>query len=122
VSNKDIGLEKTGPAIFQMLGLIRIYTPKKDNAKFPQGNASPSKKALLFQIWQSRFTRLPQTVSSRKGMSKRLRFNPQRVGGAFALKDKGTVEIRMKLALVRGKDIARMSNNVMPSPLVVFLV
>ncbi len=90
------GLEKIGPAIFEMLDIIRVYT-KEPNKRVPSTKPFTVKKGFtIFDLAKQIHSDFYKQFSYARIWSKRLRFSPQKVGGTFTLEDGDTVEIRMK--------------------------
>ena len=97
VSCKDkIGLKKIGSEIFEMLDIIRVYT-KEPNERFPSKKPFTIRKgSTILDLARRIHSDFYKQFSYAKVWSKRLRFSPQKVGGAFTLEDGDTVEIHMK--------------------------
>ncbi len=97
VSCKDkTGLEKLGSEIFVMLDIIRVYT-KEPNEKFPSKKPFTVRKgSTILDLAKRIHSDFYKQFSYARVWSKRLRFSPQKVGGAFTLEDGDTVEIHMK--------------------------
>ena len=97
VSCRDkFGLEKLGSEIFEMLDVIRVYT-KEPNERFPSKKPFTLRKgSTILDLAKRIHSDFYKQFSYAKVWSKRLRFSPQKVGGAFTLEDGDTVEIHMK--------------------------
>ncbi len=90
------GLEKLGSEIFEMLDIIRVYT-KEPNERFPSQKPFTIRKgSTILDLAKRIHSDFYKQFSYAKVWSKRLRFSPQKVGGAFTLEDGDTVEIHMK--------------------------
>ncbi len=90
------GLEKLGSEIFEMLDIIRVYT-KEPNERFPSKKPFTIRKgSTILDLAKRIHSDFYKQFSYAKVWSKRLRFSPQKVGGAFTLEDGDTVEIHMK--------------------------
>jgi len=90
------GLEKLGSEIFEMLDIIRVYT-KEPNNRFPSKKPFTTRKgSTILDLAKRIHSDFYKQFSYAKVWSKRLRFSPQKVGGAFILEDGDTVEIHMK--------------------------
>jgi len=90
------GLEKLGSEIFEMLDIIRVYT-KEPNKRFPSEKPFTIRKgSTILDLAKQIHSDFYKQFSYAKVWSKRLRFSPQKVGGAFTLEDGDTVEIHMK--------------------------
>ena len=91
-----VGLENVGSEIFEMLDIIRVYTKdpsKRDASMRPFTIRSGS---TIFDLAKRIHSDFYKQFSYAKVWSKRLRFSPQKVGGAFPLQDGDTVEIHTK--------------------------
>lgn len=90
------GIEEIGEALFNALGIIRVYTKEP-------GEKEPSKKPFILKRG-STVQELARNIHSdfiegflyAKIWSKRLPFSPQKVGAAFMLEDGDVVEIHAK--------------------------
>ncbi len=90
------GLEKLGSEIFGMLDMIRVYT-KEPNMRFPSKKPFTIRKgSTILDLAKKIHSDFYKQFSYAKVWSNRLRFSPQKVGGAFTLEDGDTVEIHMK--------------------------
>jgi len=90
------GLEKLGSEIFEMLGMIRVYT-KEPNERFPSEKPFTIRRgSTVFDLARRIHSDFYEQFSYAKVWSKRLRFSPQKVGGSFNLEDGDTVEIHTK--------------------------
>jgi ribosome-interacting GTPase 1 len=90
------GIEALGAELFGMLDIMRVYTKepnKKDASRRP---FTIRKGSTVFDLAKRIHTDFYEQFSYAKIWSKRLRFSPQKVGGAFELQDGDTVEIHMK--------------------------
>lgn len=90
------GLESLGKELFNVLGIIRVYT-KEFGSKKPSPKPFILKRGatiqdLAKQIHSDFYTRF----SSARVWAKRLTFSPQKVGLSFALDDKDAVAIHVK--------------------------
>lgn len=90
------GIANLGSDIFGMLDIMRVYT-KEPNKK----NASPrpftiKKGSTVFDLAKRIHSDFYEQFTYAKVWGKRLRFSPQRVGGAFVLDDGDTVELHIK--------------------------
>ncbi len=97
ISCKDkLGLEMVGSEIFEMLDVIRVYT-KELNERFPSEKPFTIRKgSTVLDLAKQIHSDFYKQFSYARVWSKRLRFSPQKVGGAFTLEDGDTVEIHMK--------------------------
>ncbi|MFQ6064988.1 MAG: OBG GTPase family GTP-binding protein [Candidatus Bathyarchaeia archaeon] len=97
ISCKDkVGLETIGSEIFEMLDVIRVYT-KELNERVPSKKPFTIRKgSTVLDLAKRIHSDFYKQFSYARVWSKRLRFSPQKVGGAFTLEDGDTVEIHMK--------------------------
>ena len=92
----EFGLKKLGSEIFEMLDIIRVYT-KEPNERFPSKKPFTIRKgSTILDLAKRIHSDFYKQFSYAKVWSKRLRFSPQKVGGAFTLEDGDTIEIHMK--------------------------
>ncbi len=90
------GLETLGSEIFEMLDVIRVYT-KEPNERFSSKKPFTIRKgSTILDLAKRIHSDFYKQFSYARVWSKRLRFSPQKVGGAFTLEDGDTVEIHMK--------------------------
>ncbi|MFQ6095565.1 MAG: OBG GTPase family GTP-binding protein, partial [Candidatus Bathyarchaeia archaeon] len=90
------GLERLGSEILEMLDMIRVYT-KEPNERFPSEKPFTIRRgSTILDLARRIHTDFYKQFSYAKVWSKRLRFSPQKVGGAFVLEDGDTVEIHVK--------------------------
>ncbi len=96
VSCKDkSGLENIGSEIFEILDIIRVYT-KEPNESTPSKKPFTLKEgSTILDLAKRIHSDFYKQFSHAKVWSKRLRFSPQKVGGAFTLEDGDTIEIHM---------------------------
>jgi len=90
------GIKNLGSDIFGMLDIMRVYT-KEPNKK----DASPrpftiKKGSTVYDLAKRIHSDFYEQFTYAKIWAKRLRFSPQRVGGAFVLEDGDTVELHIK--------------------------
>lgn len=91
-----LGLEELGSEVFEMLDIIRVYT-KEPNRKSPSRKPFTIRKgSSILDLAKQIHSDFYKQFSYAKVWSKRLRFSPQKVGGAFTLEDGDTVEIHMR--------------------------
>ena len=90
------GLDKLGRAIFDTIGIIRVYT-KEPNAKEPSNRPFTLKRgATLQDLAKSIHGEFVKNFAFAKVWANRLVFSPQKVGLAFQLEDGDKVEIHIK--------------------------
>jgi hypothetical protein len=90
------GLDKLGEAIFNTLGVIRIYT-KEPNKRDPSEKPFTLKRgATLQDLAKSIHREFIDNFAYARVWAKRLVFSPQKVGLTFVLDDGDIVEIHTK--------------------------
>jgi uncharacterized protein len=93
---QKLGLDKLGEAIFNTLGVIRIYT-KEPNKRDPSSKPFTLKRgATLQDLAKSIHGEFVKDFAYARVWAKRLVFSPQKVGLTFALEDGDIVEIHTK--------------------------
>ena len=93
---KKQGLEQLGSALFDMLGVIRIYT-KQPGAREPsQRPFTLQRGATLADLARSIHSDFERDFSFARVWAKRLVFSPQKVGLGFTLEDRDVVEFHMR--------------------------
>jgi hypothetical protein len=97
VSCKDkFGLESIGSDIFEMLHIIRVYTKEPNESAESKKPFTLKEGSTILDLAKRIHSDFYEQFSHAKVWSKRLRFSPQKVGGAFTLEDGDIVEIHMK--------------------------
>jgi ribosome-interacting GTPase 1 len=91
-----IGLEEIGHILFKMLNIMRIYTKEPHNKQPSNKPFIIRSGSTIFDMAKTIHSDFYKNFSYAKIWSKRLRFNPQRVGGNFSLEDGDIVEIHLK--------------------------
>jgi len=91
-----VGLEDVGSKIFEMLDIIRVYTKDPSKRDASMRPFTIRKGSTIFDLAKRIHSDFYKQFSYAKVWSKRLRFSPQKVGGAFPLQDGDTVEIHTK--------------------------
>ena len=91
-----VGLEAVGSEIFEMLDIIRVYTKDPSKRDASMRPFTIRKGSTVFDLAKRIHSDFYKQFSYAKVWSKRLRFSPQKVGGAFPLQDGDTVEIHTK--------------------------
>lgn len=90
------GLEKLGPAIFNALEIIRVYT-KEPNDRTPSGNPFILKRgSTVGDLARQIHSDFIERFAYARIWGKRLPFSPQKVGSSFTLDDKDVVELHTK--------------------------
>ncbi len=93
---QKLGLDKLGEAIFNTLGVIRIYT-KEPNKKDPSEKPFTLKRgATLQDLAKAIHREFIDNFAYARVWAKRLQFSPQKVGLTFVLDDGDIVEIHTK--------------------------
>ena len=90
------GFDKLGTEIFGMLDIMRVYTKEPNKKEASRRPYTIKKGATVFDLAKRIHTDFYNQFTYAKVWSNRLRFSPQKVGGAFELKDGDTIELHMK--------------------------
>lgn len=93
---KKRGLEKLGGALFEALGVMRIYTKEPGHREVSKNPFTLKKGATLLDLAKSIHTDFERDFAFAKVWSKRLAFSPQKVGLGFVLEDGDVVEIHVR--------------------------
>jgi ribosome-interacting GTPase 1 len=93
---KRLGLEKLGGALFEALGVMRVYTKEPGDRAFSKNPFTLKKGATLLDLAKSIHTDFTRDFAFAKVWSKRLVFSPQKVGLGFVLEDGDVVEIHVR--------------------------
>jgi ribosome-interacting GTPase 1 len=93
---KRLGLEKLGGALFEALGVMRVYTKEPGDRAFSKKPFTLKKGATLLDLAKSIHTDFARDFAFAKVWSKRLAFSPQKVGLGFVLEDGDVVEIHVR--------------------------
>jgi ribosome-interacting GTPase 1 len=91
-----LGLEKLGGALFEVLGVMRVYTKEPGDRAFSKKPFTLKKGATLQDLAKSIHTDFERDFAFAKVWSKRLAFSPQKVGLGFVLEDGDVVEIHVR--------------------------
>ena len=93
---KRIGLQRLGEALFERLGIVRVYT-KEPNQRQPSRRPFILKKdSTVYDLARSIHSDFKENFCFAKVWSDRLMFSPQKVGATFMLRDRDVVEIHLK--------------------------
>jgi ribosome-interacting GTPase 1 len=93
---KRVGLERLGPLLFSVLGVIRIYT-KQPGAREPSQRPFTLRcGATVADLARSIHTDFERDFAFARVWADRLVFSPQKVGVGFALEDGDVVEIHVR--------------------------
>jgi ribosome-interacting GTPase 1 len=93
---KRLGLEKLGGALFETLGVMRVYTKEPGHREVSKNPFTLKKGATLLDLAKSIHTDFTRDFAFAKVWSKRLAFSPQKVGLGFVLADGDVVEIHVR--------------------------
>ncbi len=93
---KKLGLEKLGGALFEALGLMRVYTKEPGVREFSGNPFTLKKGATLLDLAKNIHTDFTRDFAFAKVWSNRLPFSPQKVGLGFVLEDGDAVEIHVR--------------------------
>jgi len=93
---KRLGLEKLGGALFEALGVMRVYTKEPGHREVSKNPFTLKKGATLLDLAKSIHTDFTRDFAFAKVWSKRLAFSPQKVGLGFVLADGDVVEIHVR--------------------------
>ncbi len=93
---KRLGLERLGGALFEALGVMRVYTKEPGDRAFSKNPFTLKKGATLLDLAKSIHTDFTRDFAFAKVWSKRLVFSPQKVGLGFVLEDGDVVEIHVR--------------------------
>jgi len=93
---KRLGLEKLGGALFETLGVMRVYTKEPGHREVSKNPFTLKKGATLLDLAKSIHTDFARDFAFAKVWSKRLAFSPQKVGLGFVLADGDVVEIHVR--------------------------
>ncbi len=90
------GLEEVGLEIFEMLGIVRVYTREPSKRFASERPFTISRGSTVLDLAKRIHSDFFNQFSYAKVWSGRLRFSPQRVGGSFVLEDGDIVEFHLK--------------------------
>jgi hypothetical protein len=93
---RRIGLEHLGPALFDMLGIIRVYTKEPSQRQHSNKPFVLKKGASVYHLAQDIHSDFRERFGFAKVWSDRLVFSPQKVGPTFVLADRDIVEIHLR--------------------------
>jgi ribosome-interacting GTPase 1 len=93
---KRLGLEKLGGALFEALGIMRIYTKEPGDRAVSNNPFTLKKGSTLHDLARSIHTDFERDFAFAKVWSERLAFSPQKVGLSFVLEDGDVVEIHVR--------------------------
>ena len=94
-ATKD-GIKDLGSEIFGMLDIMRVYTKEPNKRDASARPFTIKKGSTVYDLAKRIHSDFYEQFSYAKVWGKRLRFSPQRVGGAFVLEDGDTVELHIK--------------------------
>jgi small GTP-binding protein len=90
------GLEKLGETVFNVLGIMRVYTKEPNEKEFSKKPFILKRDATVYSLAKSIHSDFSRKFSFAKVWANRLVFSPQKVGSTFVLEDKDVVEIHVK--------------------------
>jgi len=89
----NVDPETIGKRLFELLGLIRVYTKKPGNREIAEKPVVVKRGATVLDIAKLIHSQLYKNFRYARVWSSRLKFSPQRVGADFVLEDGDIVEI-----------------------------
>jgi small GTP-binding protein len=95
-SEKRYGLEKLGETLFKTLDVMRVYTKEPNEREFSKKPFVLKTGATVYDLARNIHSDFSRKFSFARIWSKRLAFNPRKVGSAFVLEDGDVVEIHVK--------------------------
>jgi ribosome-interacting GTPase 1 len=93
---RGVGLENIGPAIFESLAIIRVYTKEPGQREYSKNPFILKNRATVYDLAKDIHSDFKRRFGFAKVWSDRLVFSPQKVGPAFALADGDIVEIHLR--------------------------
>lgn len=90
------GLNKLGETVYEMLGIMRVYTKEPNEKAYSKRPFILGKGSTVHDLAKSIHTDLSKRFSFARVWADRLVFSPQKVGLTFILQDKDIVEIHEK--------------------------
>ncbi len=93
-----LGMEQLGKAIFESLGIIRIYTKEPGSKAHSDHPFALRKGATINELAKNIHKELLMNFMFAMVWAKRLPFSPKKVGTSFVLDDGDIVEIHAKIA------------------------
>lgn len=93
---KRIGLDNIGPALFESLAIIRVYTKEPSQREYSKKPFTLKKGATVYDLAKDIHSDFKRRFGFAKVWSDRLVFSPQKVGPTFALADGDIVEIHLR--------------------------
>ncbi|HXX87545.1 MAG TPA: GTPase [Candidatus Acidoferrum sp.] len=93
---KRVGLEKLGPALFQSLSIMRVYTKEPSRREHSNRPFIFRNGATVYDLAKDIHSDFKRRFGFAKIWSDRLVFSPQKVGPTFALADGDIVEIHLR--------------------------
>ena len=93
---KRVGLEKLGPALFQSLSIMRVYTKEPSRREHSNRPFIFRNGATVYDLAKDIHSDFKRRFGFAKVWSDRLVFSPQKVGPTFALADGDIVEIHLR--------------------------
>jgi len=93
---RRLGLETVGSTLFEMLGIIRVYTKEPSQRKHSNKPFVLKRGASVYHLAQDIHSDFKDRFGFAKVWSDRLVFSPQKVGPTFVLADRDVVEIHLR--------------------------
>lgn len=93
---RGVGLENIGPAIFESLAILRVYTKEPGQREYSKKPFILKNRATVYDLAKDIHSDFKRRFGFAKVWSDRLVFSPQKVGPMFALADGDIVEIHLK--------------------------
>ena len=93
LTGEGLDVRRVGETLFEMLGLIRIYTRRPRSKEVSERPLVMKKGATVLDVARAIHSRLYKNFRYARVWSSRLKFSPQKVGGDFVLEDGDIVEI-----------------------------
>jgi ribosome-interacting GTPase 1 len=93
---RRLGLENLGSVLFEMLGIIRVYTKEPSQKQHSNKPFVLKKGASVHHLAQDIHSDFREKFGFAKVWSDRLVFSPQKVGPTFVLADRDVVEIHLR--------------------------
>jgi ribosome-interacting GTPase 1 len=91
-----IGLEALGREMFNILGIIRIYTKEPNKREASPKPFTLKNESTVLDLAKEIHSDFFKRFSYARIWSPRLPFSPSKVGSSFILKDKDVVELHVK--------------------------
>lgn len=93
---RRLGLDNLGLTLFEMLGIIRIYTKEPNQRQYSARPFVLKRGATVYDLAKDIHSDFRKRFGFARVWSDRLVFSPQKVGPTFVLADRDVVEIHLK--------------------------